>query len=173
MKLKLIFAAFCFIPAIICSLIVYLMSQMNVQHLISCSSGESGTRIPSELCSYYMLNFRVTENDLSDLRSGAGLEYILNAENENKYLIASAFISRGLSVDTVNNYSETKPTPLYASVLYNDLESVVYLLNKGANPYLKNAINNETPIDLAKRLHVKNTINDRQAIIDALNSFKI
>lgn len=135
------------------ALALYSMTQMTIQHLISCSSGDSQTLIPAQVCNLYMNNFRVTDSDLSSLSNSTGLEYILNGQNSIKYEIAELFIAKGLNVDGVNHYSEKKVTPLYASVIYADLEMTSFLLSHGANPLLINRQTNLSPYSLAIQLY--------------------
>ncbi len=151
-------------------LMLYAMLQMNIQHLILCSSNESDTRIPSSLCNYYMLNYRITEIDIKDLSEGAGLEYILNLESPEKYEMAEIFISRGLNVNGINHFNDKDVTPLQAAVFYNDLERVKFLIKKGANINIRSEGYGMTALELAKKLHKDIGKEDRSEIIKIISS---
>ncbi|MFN3882356.1 MAG: hypothetical protein ACK4L8_13115 [Nitrincola lacisaponensis] len=170
MKSKMLFSGALVVFLGVSSIIFYAISQMSIQHLILCSSNESGTRIPSGLCNYYMLNFRANESDINDLSSGAGLDYILNLEGPNKYKIAEIFISRGLDVNGVNHFSNMDVTPLHASVLYNDVERVVFLIKQGADVNIRSEGYEMTALELAEKLHEDNDKEDRSEIIRILSS---
>lgn len=152
-------------------LVLYVMSQMDIEHLISCSSNEGGTRIPSSLCEYYMVNYRINKSDIDELRNGAGLDYILNGESSRKYEMAEIFISRGLSVDGINNFNDKDVTPLQAAVLHNDVKQVRFLINQGANVNIKSKGYGMTALELARKLHNKGeSREDRSEIIKILSS---
>lgn len=151
-------------------LILYVMSQMGIEHLISCSLNERGTRIPNSLCKYYLVNYRATTNDINRLKNGAGLDYIINGDNQKKYDIAKFFISKGLSVDSINHYSKKEVTPLVAAVLYNDVELVRFLIIQGANIQIKSNGYRMTALELAKELHRNVGKEDRSEIIKILST---
>ena len=150
-------------------LMLYVMSDMEIEHLISCSSNEGGTRIPSGLCEYYMLNHRITESDIEQLGDGAGLEYILNSENPKKYKIAEIFISKGLDVNGINHYIDKDVTPLHAAVMYNDVERVKFLIKQGANVHIVSNGYGMTALELAKRFHEETGKENRSEIIQLLS----
>lgn len=170
MKNKILFAGVALALLGIFSLMLYAMPKMSIQHLILCSSNESDTRIPSSLCNYYMLNHRITESDIKELSEGAGLEYILNLESHEKYKIAEIFISRGLDVNGVNHFSNRDVTPLQASVFYNDVERVKFLIKHGADVSIRSKGYGMTALELAKKLHKENSKEDRSEIIKILSS---
>lgn len=170
MKNKILFASVAVTLLGMFSIMLYAMSQMSIQHLILCGSDESGTRIPSSLCNYYMINHRITERDIKDLSEGAGLEYILNLESPGKYKIAEIFISRGLDVDGINHFNNKDITPLQASVFYNDVERVKFLIKQGADINIRSEGHGMTALELAKKLHKENDKEDRSEIIKILSS---
>ncbi|MBL1274936.1 MAG: hypothetical protein COB30_002500 [Ectothiorhodospiraceae bacterium] len=112
------------------------MVQMKIEYLILCSANQEGTRIPSSLCYYYMVNYRINEKSIKALSEGAGLDYILSGENIKKYDIAKAFLERGLDVNGISHYHGM--TPLQASVLGDDVQNDKKLGRK--RPSFKNPI---------------------------------
>ncbi len=167
---KIILGVFSLVLAGVFGLILYVMSQMNIEHLISCSSNEGGTKIPASLCEYYMVNYRITKNDIDELSNGAGLDYILNGENFKKYEIAKIFISKGLDVDGINNFNGKDLTPLQAAVLHNDVQRVKFLIDHGANIGVKSNGYGMTALELARKLHKNERREDRSEIIKILSS---
>lgn len=151
---------------------VYAMTQMSMLHLIMCSVGEGGTRIPSRLCVYYMKNYRGNDEDMKELAFG-GLDPILNGESKKKYEIAEFFIAKGLDVNGVNNHyfrERHDYTPLHASVLYNDAERAKFLLDHGADVNIKSkSANNMTALELAQALQKKRPTEDRSELIRLLS----
>jgi ankyrin repeat protein len=145
---------------------------MSIQHLILCSFGEGGTRIPMDICEYYMINHRITEDDIRNLSRGSGLDYILNGQNPDKYKIAEVFISKGLSVNGVNHNSENGITPLHAAVLDNDPERTRFLLDQGADTSIVSEGYGMTPLELAEKLD-KTGSEDRNRIIEMLSQHEI
>lgn len=150
-------------------LMIFDMSRMDIESLILCSTKEGGIRIPSKLCEYYMLNYRMNKRDIEELSKGAGLEYILNGENSKKYEIAEIFILNGLDVNGINHYSDRDVTPLHAAVIYNDLERVKFLIRHGADMHIKSEGYGMTAIELAKELHGENGKENRSEIIQVLS----
>lgn len=151
---------------------IYAMSQMSMLHLIMCSAGEGGTRIPNRLCEHYMKTYRGDETDMEELAIG-GLDPILNGESKKKYEIAAFFIAKGLDVNGVNHYSSRGPgdvTPLHASVLYNDPERAKFLLDHGADVNRKSkSYDNMTPLQLAQAMQKKRPREDRGELIRLLS----
>lgn len=170
MNKKIILGGSTLVLAGIFGLMLYVMSQMDIEHLISCSSNEGSTRIPRSLCEYYMINHRITKDDINELSSGAGLDYILNGEKPKKYEIAKIFISRGLDVDGINHFSEKDVTPLHAAVLFNDVQRVKFLIYHGANLNITSRGYGMTALELARKLHKEESKEDRSEIIKILSS---
>ena len=153
-------------------LMVYDMSTMPMPHLILCSVGEGGIRIPSGLCEYYMKHYRGNDEDMKELAFG-GLDVILNVESKKKYDIAEFFIAKGLDVNGVNHYYFREPhdhTPLHASVLYNDAERAKFLIEHGADLNIKSkSANDMTALELAQALQKKRPAEDRSELIRLLS----
>lgn len=137
----------------------YDMSTMRIEVLILCSANEGSIRIPSSLCKYYMINHRITDSDIQQLREGAGLEYILNGTNPDKYEVAEIFIARGLDVNGVNHYiarlEDKGMTPLQGAVVGNDVPSVKFLLKQEASLDIT-GYRGMTALELARKRHKAN-----------------
>ncbi|MDZ4263027.1 MAG: hypothetical protein U1B30_11950, partial [Pseudomonadota bacterium] len=101
---------------------------------------------------------------------GAGLELILNLQSPEKYEMAKTFISKGLDVDGINHYSDRDITPLLASVLYNDVERVKFLIDQGANIEIRSKGYGMTALELAKKLHKEQGREDRTEMINILSA---
>lgn len=167
---KIFFGGVALLLSGIFGLMLYAMSQMEMGHLILCSANETGTRIPSSLCEYYMLNHRMSKDDIKELSDGAGLELILNLQSPEKYEMAKTFISKGLDVDGINHYSDRDITPLLASVLYNDIERVKFLIDQGANIEIRSKGYGMTALELARKLHKEQGREDRTEMINILSA---
>ncbi|MBL1278379.1 MAG: hypothetical protein COB30_020085 [Ectothiorhodospiraceae bacterium] len=83
MKKKIAFGSIGGIFLAIAGLMLSDMIQMEMEVLILCSENEGGIRIPSNLCKYYLVNYRMNEEDIKELSEGAGLDYILYIEGRN------------------------------------------------------------------------------------------
>lgn len=149
--------------------ILYSMHSMDIEELVLCSADQGEIRIPSHICDYYMTHYRMTKTDISALASGAGLDYVLNANmhQPDKFKTAKTFILHGLDIDGLNHYGNLETTPLHAAVIYNDPERVKFLINNGADSTIIN--NSMTALDLAKKLHTSNSSQDRDEIITFLS----
>jgi hypothetical protein len=167
---KILFLALFLVLVGVFGVVLYVMSQMNIEHLISCSSKESGTKLPASLCEYYMVNYRITKSDIDELSNGAGLDYILNGENSIKYEIAEIFMSKGLNVDGINNFNDKDLTPLQAAVLHNDVQRVMFLVKHGADKSIKSKSYGMTALELARKLHKEESKEDRSEIINILST---
>jgi len=170
MMFKIFSAVILLFVAGLAGLIAYDMSKMDAETIILCSLDEGGIRIPSKLCEYYLLNYRDHKKDVNELASGAGLSFILTADNEEKYKIADSFIAYGLGVDGINHYGKYNLTPLHSAVLSNDVEMVKFLLIKGASLDIKPPSINMTPLEFAESLQKKEPSVDRSQIIQILST---
>lgn len=146
MKAKSLLIAIGLTATAIPALMLYNMLSIDIEDLILCSSNEGGIRLPSQLCEAYMLSYRGSPTDIEQLTHGAGLMFILNAQNATKkYRYAKFFISKGLSVNGVNHYGGKNLTPLHSAALDNDPEMVAFLLDHGADKRANPAPLNQTP----------------------------
>lgn len=168
-----VFAIIVLIGATVFGLMVYDMSRMEMAHLIMCSTGQGGIRIPSGFCEYYMKQYRGDAKDMEELAIG-GLDPILNIESKKKYEIAKFFVAKGLDVNGINHYGDPRHvTPLHASVLYNDVERAKFLLDHGADPNIKiqsRSYRDMTALDLAKALQQERPEEDRRELIHLLST---
>ncbi|WDE03452.1 ankyrin repeat domain-containing protein [Thalassomonas viridans] len=168
MKKKILISSLATIVAATLILVAYDMSKMDIESLVLCSANEGGIRIPSALCKHYLLNHRINEKDIKQLSEGAGLDYILNLQSSEKYEIAKTFIAKGLDINGINHYSDKNVTPLHASVLYNDVERVKFLVTQGANVQIRSKGYDMTALELAKKLHDEHGKENRNEIIKIL-----
>ncbi|MCF6338841.1 MAG: ankyrin repeat domain-containing protein [Gammaproteobacteria bacterium] len=167
MKKKIVFGGIGGIFLAIAGFVLYDMSEMEIEVLILCSSNEGGIRIPSGLCHYYMVNYRINEKDIEALSEGAGLDYILHAKPPKRYEIAKAFLARGLDVNGVSHYSGL--TPLQAAALGNDVQSVKFLLAQGAGLQIHGELG-MTALEYAKKIHkAGDKFRDKGEIIQILS----
>jgi len=174
MKKKIAFGGIGGIFLTIAGLMFYDMTQMEMEVLILCSENQGGIRIPSSLCKYYLVNYRMNEKDIKELSEGAGLDYILYIEGRNstEYELAKLFLAKGLDVDGVNHHSgyfdNKKFTPLQSAVVLNDVPRVKFLLEHGADVHLTRG-KGITALEYAKKIHkAGNERQDRTEIIQLL-----
>lgn len=142
------------------------LATLTVQRLILCATDNSQSTIPSAACEYYLENYGIGDEAVRDLQAGAGLEFILNIESPSRFELAERFIVQGLDVNGINHYSSQNSAPLHAAIMYGDLDSVKFLIAKGALLSVKNK-SGETALQLAERLFDQNNLNG-QAIISQL-----
>ena len=165
MKVKLI-AGTLLLLTVFVVLLVYAVSSMTVQRLILCATDNSQSAVPSAVCKYYLENHGIDGEAVRDLQAGAGLEFILNIESPSRFELAERFIEQGLDVNGINHYSSQNSAPLHAVIMYGDLDSVKFLIAKGALLSVKNK-SGETALQLAEWLFDQNNLNG-QAIISQL-----
>ena len=152
MKKKIVFGSISGIFLIYVGLMFYDMTEMEIEVLILCSEDQGGIRIPSSLCHYYMLNYRMNEKDIKELSEGAGLDYVLGVEGRKstEYELAKMFLARGLDVNGISHYSGM--TPLQATALSNDVQSVKFLIEQGADLQIRGELG-MTALEYAKKIH--------------------
>jgi len=173
MKKKIVFGGISGIFLTIVGLMVYVMIEMKMEYLILCSENEESIRIPSSLCKYYLVNYRMNEKDINELREGAGLDYILTVGGSGKYELATLFLAKGLDVDGVNHHTgyfdNKKFTPLQSAVVLNDVPRVKFLLEHGADVHLTKG-KGITALEYAKKIHKADSERqDRTEIIQILS----
>ena len=134
-----------------------------------CSTDRGGILIPSSLCKYYLVNYRINEKSISELSKGGGLDVVLNIEEDaDEYELAKMLLAKGLDVDGANHAGGQDVTPLQAAVLYNDVRRVNFLLKYGADIHLSEGYG-MTPIDIARKFHkAGDELQDRSEIIRIL-----
>jgi len=175
MKKKIVFGCIGGIFLTIAGLMFYDMTSMKMEVLILCSQNEGGIRIPSGLCKYYLVNYRINEKGIKELSEGAGLDYILNVEGRNPtgYELAKIFLANGLDVNGVNHYKarpeDKSSTPLQAAVVYNDVPRVKFLLEQGADLQMRGELG-MTALEYAKKIHKAGSkFRDNSEIIQILS----
>lgn len=148
---------------------VYHMANMSIEHLVLCSIGETGTRIPVPVCSKYMETFRTTVADINEMENWGGISYILGAQSDRKYAIAEIFIAAGLDINGEDHYAEGGVNAAHAAVLVNNIVDLEFLIKHGMNLELKSSqLNNMTPLELAINLQKKHPKIDRSRVIQIL-----
>ncbi len=170
MKNKIFFGSIGGVFLTIAGLMLYAMTQMEMVHLMLCSTNQGGTKIPSSLCRYYLVNHRINEKGIKELSEGGGLDVVLNIEeNAAEYELAKMLLAKGLDIDRANHAGGTDVTPLQAAVLYNDVRRVNFLLEYGADIHLSEGYG-MTPIEIARKFHqAGNKLQDRTEIIQILS----
>jgi len=170
MKKKIFFGGVSGIFLTISGLMFYDMSQMEMEILILCSANKGGIRIPSSLCKYYLINYRINEKGIKKLKEGVGLGYVLSVEKDfPEYEMTRIFITNGLDVNSVNHYGNANTTPLQSAVLENNVRGVKFLLEQGADLHLTGGYK-MTAIEIAKKFHKAGSeLQDMREIIQILS----
>jgi len=147
----------------------YTIHRMDIADLIVCSLTERESIIPNKFCEYYMINYRMTPEDIDFLDEGPGLDFVLNGTNPRKYKIAKILIVKGLDVNGINHLLSKGISPLYSAILSNDIKTVKFLINNGADTRLVGNDYDITALEFAKTLQDKEK---RIEIITFLSSYK-
>ncbi|MGD8569280.1 MAG: hypothetical protein PVJ39_14430 [Gammaproteobacteria bacterium] len=149
---------------------VYSLSQDNIENLIVCSVNDEASYIPSNVCQYYLVNFRGNRDDIAFLNKGAGLGFLISIENNAKRKrLLDFFIAKGMDVNSKSRIDGL--TPLQAAILLNDHNLVAYLLKKGADPSIPDRDNGMTAREFLKLLTEKKPDVDRSLVRKELNSY--
>jgi len=152
--------------------LVYTMSKMTVEEIISCSSDDAGFYIDSHICETYMKQFKTSPSDIEELSYG-GVEVILNLESDKKYEIAEFYISKGLNVDRINQYQSqfgSDFSPIHTAIFDNDLKKVNFLILNNANLMIKSqSAADLKPLEYAIYLQEKDSSIDRSKVIERLS----
>ena len=170
MKKKIFFGGVSGIFLAYVGLMLYVMTEMEMEVLMLCSTNRGGILIPSGLCKYYLVNYRINEEGIKKLSEGGGLDVVLNIEEDSaEYELAKLLLARGLGVDGANHVGGTDVTPLQAAVMYNDVRRVNFLLEYGADIHLSEGYG-MAPIDIARKFHKAGSeLEDRREIIQILS----
>lgn len=124
------------IPLLLIAFGFFSMSKGNIEDIIICSINDESHYIPSDVCEYYLLNHRLTGEDIKYLENGAGLAFLFDIPDKSKRnIFLQHFILKGVSVDTPSRIDGYPP--LHAAIINNDPELVKFLLKNGANPNQK------------------------------------
>jgi len=151
------------------SLMLYAMTQMDMVHLMLCSTNQGGTQIPSSLCKYYLINYRINEKGIKELSEGGGLDVVLNVENNaTEYELAKLFLANGLDINGINHYGGIGPTPLQGAVANNDVPRLKFLIAQGADLHNTGGMG-MTALALAIKLHKETKLHNRSEIIRLLS----
>jgi len=178
MKKKLFFGGVGGIFLAYVGLALYVMTEMEMVHLMLCSTNQGGTKIPSSICKYYLVNYRINEKGIKELSEGGGLDVVLNVEGyaegrAPKYELAKIFLAKGLDVNGVNHYKaraeDKSMTPLQAAVVYNDAPRIKFLIKQGAGLQMRGELG-MTALEYAKKTHKAGSqFRDNREIIKILS----
>ena len=165
---KIIFPVLVLIPLIVVGVGFYSMSKGDIEDIVICATNEESHYIPASICEYYLLNYRVTNEDVRFLEGRSGLAFLFEMPDKSKrQALLEHFISKGVSIDkqsSIDGY-----TPLHAAIIKNDPELVAFLLERGANPNQKDQEHNLTPKEFVDYLNQRKSSMDRSAVLDALS----
>jgi len=157
------------IPLLIIGLGFFSMSKGNIEDIVICSTNEKSHYIPSGICEYYLLNFRLNKEDINFIKSRSGLAFLFDIPDKTqRKALLEYFISKGVSTNypgSIDGYP-----PLHAAIINNDYELVEFLINNGANPAQKDKNQNLTPVEFIEFLYEKDSSTDRSAIKNLLSA---
>ncbi len=160
------------ITVVYLSTLFYSMSKMTVDEMVMCSVGDGGFYINSNVCEVYVKRFKSEPTHMDELSYG-GVEVILSLSNNKKYELAEFFISKGLDVNTINQYQSQfgyDLPPIQSAILENDLKKVNFLIFHGANLMVRSkSTGNSTSLEFAKYLKEKEKNIDRSKILTTLS----
>jgi hypothetical protein len=90
---------------------------------------------PKGIAEFYMFKFRGDKEDLSSLKAGKGLGYILavskDAETDKTIKYLQFFLNKGFDTNSIDGDGFTV---LHKAILYNKPKLVAFLLSNGADP---------------------------------------
>jgi len=120
--------------------------------------------MPQAVCQYYLLNHRLTQDDIQYLENySSGLAFLFSMQDKEKRIkYLNHFVSKGVSVDKQSVIDGF--TPLHAAIILNEPELVKFLLEKGANPALKDKQFKLTSIEFIDYLSRKDPSTDRSQV---------
>jgi len=159
------------VPLSIMGLAIYAMSTDDIEGVVICATNDETNYIPSSVCESFLLNFRLTEEDIKYLESRSGLSFLFEIQDENmKYKLIKYFISKGVSVNkasVIDGYP-----PLHAAIINNDNNLVTLLLNNGADIHQKDTNHNLMPNEFVEFLLHKQPNINRSSIKKIISSHK-
>ncbi len=166
---KTILSLLVIIPLSVIGLVIYAMSTDDIEGIVICATNDDTHYIPSSLCEFYLLNYRLTEEDIEFIEGRSGLSFLFEIQDKNKrYNLVKYFISKGVSINkpsTIDGYP-----PLHAAIINNDPDLVKLLLNNGANIKQKDSSYNLTPEEFINFLLQKQPSIDRRPINKIISS---
>lgn len=170
----LIMKKYIFLIILITSLLIaclgfYSILKGDIEDIVICSVNGESHYIPSNLCEYYLLNYRVTREDIKYLESRSGIAFLFGIPNKDKRnKLLRYFISKGVSIDNpsaIDGYP-----PLHAAIIYNDRWLVKFLLENGANSKQKDNNHKLAPKEFVEFLNHENPSIDRSEILSLLTA---
>jgi hypothetical protein len=130
------------------SLGTVLLINSDIQDLVRYSYNRDSGGLPlypKGIPEFYLFKFRGNKEDLSTLKAGKGLGYILaiskDGETEKTIKYLQFFIDKGFDINSLDSDGFTV---LHKAVLYNKPKAVAFLLDKKADPHLEIDTSNQS-----------------------------
>ena len=165
---KIILALVIVIPLLVVGLGFFSMSTGNIEDIVICSTNDESHYIPSSVCEYYLLHYRLTKEDIRFLEARSGLAFLFEiSDRSRRDRLLKYFVAKGVSTSkpsAVDGYP-----PLHAAIINNDPELVEFLLANGANPGQKDENRQQTAREFVDFLGRTNSAADRSAIKELLS----
>jgi len=131
--MKKILISFFLISTTLIGSVIFSLNNYDIEEVIICSSNNNAHYIPSNICKYYLFNYRGNKNDIAKLSKFSNLSFLIHLENiKLRNRLFDFFIKNGSDINGASNIDGL--TPLHAAILVNDAELVKYLLKIGADP---------------------------------------
>ncbi len=161
--MKRIIISFFLISINLIGAVIFSLNNYDIEEIIICSSNNDANYIPSNICKYYLFNYRGNKNDVTRLSKTSNLSFLINIENkELREALFDYFIEKGSDINGLSNTDGL--TPLHAAILVNDSKLVKYLLHKGADPAITDRDNQLTAIQFLQLLTSKTPETNRKEI---------
>lgn len=126
----------------------FLLVNADIQDLVRYSYNRDSGGLPlypKKIPEFYLIKFRGNKEDLSSLKAGKGLGYILaiskDGETEKTIKYLQFFIDKGFDINSLDGDGFTV---LHKAVLYNKPKAVAFLLDKKADPHLEIDTSNQS-----------------------------
>ncbi|MGY5451640.1 hypothetical protein ACVFI8_11950 [Agarivorans sp. MS3-6] len=158
----LVLAFFCII-----GLAGYSLVQSNVEDIIVCATNDNSHYIPSSVCDYYVVNYRLGDEDIAFLSAGAGLNFLIGVPDvalREKYI--RLLVERGISINSSSQVDGM--TPLTSAILLNDPVLVQLLTDLGADPRVLDKKFSTNAFGVLSFLQDKQPSVDRAAILSPI-----
>lgn len=165
---KVILSLVMVIPLLVVGLGLFSMSTGNIEDIVICSTNDESHYMPSSVCEYYLLHYRLTKEDIRFLEARSGLAFLFDISDKSKRdHFLKYFVSKGVSTSkpsVIDGYP-----PLHAAIINNDPELVEFLLAHGANPEQKDDNHHQTAQEFVDFLDRTKSPADRGAIKELLS----